>query len=198
VDYGLEAWNVPANVFNHQGTYISAVNALVQAGGGYLIPHPSALSFKVRHLYPVAPWDWAEDVIPDFVLPSSVVTREGLTWKERPGYNRVFVSGQEQGVLGQVTSAGTAGEVLAPMVTDALITTAAAARQRGLAVLGDTGKQIEHQLRLPVLAETGIIQPGAFVEYEDGGESRIGIVRSTQVDVGMPDVYQTLGVECHV
>jgi hypothetical protein len=66
-----------------------------------------------------------------------------------------------------------------------------------LAVLGDTGKQIEHQLRLPVLQATGIIQPGAFVEYTDNGASRIGIVRSTQVDAQMPDVWQTLGVEVH-
>jgi hypothetical protein len=197
IDYGLEAWNVPANVFNHAGTYISALTALAQAGGGYLIPHPSAQSFKVRHLYPVAPWDWADEV-PDFILPSAVVTREGVTWTEKPGYNRVFVSGQEQGVLGQVTRAGTAGEVLAPMVTDPLITTAAAARQRGLSILSNTGRQLEHQLRLPVLPVTGIIQPGALVEYTDNGEAIRGLVRSVQVDAQMPDVYQTLGVECHV
>lgn len=196
IDYGLEAWTVPQGVWSHQGTYISALNALVQAGGAYLIPHPSALSFKVRHLYPVKPWEWST-VTPDFVLPASVVTREGLAWKEKPAYNRVFVSGQEQGVLGQVTRQGTAGDILAPMVTDPLITTAAAARQRGLAVLGDTGRQIEHTLRLPVLAETGVIQPGAFIEYEDNGASRIGIVRSTQVEARMPDVWQTLGVEVH-
>lgn len=64
-------------------------------------------------------------------------------------------------------------------------------------MLGDTGRQIEHTLRLPVLAETGVIQPGAFIEYEDNGASRIGIVRSTQVEARMPDVWQTLGVEVH-
>jgi hypothetical protein len=196
IDYGLEAWNIPAGVWNHQGTYIGALNALAQPGGAYLIPHPSAQSFKVRHLYPAKPWEW-DTVTPDFVLPADVVSREGLTWKEKPAYNRVYVSGAEQGVLGRVTRAGTAGDLLAPMVADPLITTAAAARQRGLAVLGDTGKQIEHQLRLPVLQATGIIQPGAFVEYTDNGASRIGIVRSTQVDAQMPDVWQTLGVEVH-
>jgi hypothetical protein len=196
IDYGLEAWNVPAGVFAHQGTYISAIAALAQAGGGYLIPHPSAKSFKVRHLYPVAPWHW-DTVTPDFILPAAVVTREGIAWNERPNYNRVFVSGQEQGVLGQVTRQGTAGELLAPMVTDPLITTAAAARQRGLAILGDTGRQLDHALRLPVLAETGIIQPGAFVQYEDDGTTRIGLVRSTDIEAVEVDVFQTLGVECH-
>ena len=49
-------------------------------------------------------------------------------------------------------------------------------RQRGIAVLADTGHQIEVSLRLPVLAETGIIRPGAFVEYQDGSVTRLGIV----------------------
>lgn len=48
----------------------------------------------------------------------------------------MFVSGQDVGVLGQVTRAGTAGDVLAPMVVDALITEAAAARQRGVVGAG--------------------------------------------------------------
>ena len=48
------------------------------------------------------------------------VARESLRWLEKPAYNRVFVSGQDVGVLGQVTRAGTAGDVLAPMVVDPL------------------------------------------------------------------------------
>ncbi|MDD2879390.1 MAG: hypothetical protein PHQ58_03050, partial [Rhodoferax sp.] len=118
-------------------------------------------------------------------------------WLEKPSYNRVFVSGQEAGVLAQVTRAGTAGDLLAPMVVDALITEAAVARQRGLAVLSDTGRQIEVSLNLPVLFETGIIEPGAFVQYRDSGVDRIGLVRSTQVQAGFPEVWQTLGVQTY-
>jgi hypothetical protein len=194
VDWGLTDWNVPAGVFAHQGTWIEALIAIAGAAGGYLIPHPSEMSLKVRHRYPVAPWEW-DTVTPDFVLPAEAVARESLRWLEKPAYNRVFVSGQEVGVLGQVTRAGTAGDVLAPMVVDPLITEAAAARQRGLAVLSDAGHQIEVSLRLPVLAETGIIEPGAFVEYQDGNVTRLGLVRSTGVQAGMPEVWQTLGVQ---
>ncbi len=123
------------------------------------------------------------------------MSRESLRWVDKPAYNRVFVSGQDVGVLGQVTRAGTAGNVLAPMVVDRLITEVAAARQRGLDVLADTGHQIEVSLRLPVLAETGVIQPGAFVEYQDGTVTRLGIVRATHIEAGMPEVLQTLGVQ---
>lgn len=196
VDWGLTDWNVPAGAFAQQGSWIDALTAIAGAAGGYLIPHPSAQSIRVRHRYPVAPWEWST-VTPDFVLPVDAVARESLRWLEKPAYNRVFVSGQDVGVLGQVTRAGTAGDVLAPMVVDPLITDAVAARQRGIAVLADTGQQIEVSLRLPVLAETGIIEPGAFVEYQDGSVTRLGIVRATQVEAGLPEVWQTLGVQAY-
>lgn len=196
VDWGLTDWNVPANAFAQQGSWIEALTAIAGAVGGYLIPHPSAQTIRVRHRYPVAPWEWS-NVTPDFVLPVDAVARESLRWVEKPAYNRVFVSGQDVGVLGQVTRAGTAGDVLAPMVVDPLITEAAAARQRGVAVLADTGHQLEVSLRLPVLAETGIIEPGAFVEYQDGSVTRLGIVRATQVEAGLSEVWQTLGVQAY-
>ncbi len=197
VDWALTDWLVPAGVFAKQGSWIEALNTIVGAAGGYLLPHPSEKILRVRHRYPVAPWHWWNEVTPDFVLPVDVVARESLRWIDKPAYNRVFVAGQETGVLGQVTRTGTASDVLAPMVVDALITQAAAARQRGVAILSDTGRQVEVTLRLPVLPETGIIEPGAFVAYQDGGVARMGIVRSTHIDAGLPEVWQTPGVQSH-
>ena len=192
VDYRLTPWVVPAGGFVHLGTYISALTAIANAGGGYLRPHPSLQKFDVLHRYPTAPW---EPVTPGIILPAAVTTRESITWVEKPDYNRVFVSGQDAGVLGDVRRQGTAFDKAAPMVVDALITDAAAAQQKGLEVLGNTGRQYEVGLRLPVLAQTGVIQPGVYVQYVDGAITRTGIVRSTQVEVGEIDVYQTIGVE---
>lgn len=197
VDWQLTDWLVPAGVWVHQGTYKSALRAIAEAAGGYVQPHPSLAKLSVLPRYPVVPWNWAT-VTPDFVLPSDVTSREGVEDIRRPRYNRVFVSGQAQGVLGQVTRTGTDGSILAPMVTDALITHADAARQRGLAILGDTGNQARLSLRLPVLQETGIILPGKFVQYVDEGVTRIGLVRGTAVDTSMPEAWQTIGVETHV
>jgi hypothetical protein len=194
IDWALTDWNVPAGVFTRQGTWIEALNAIAEAAGGYLLPHPSEKRIRVRHRYPVVPWEWST-VTPDFMLPVDAVSRESLRWSEKPPYNRVFVSGQEVGVIGQVTHTGTAGDILAPMVVDPLITEAQAARQRGIAVLSDTGRQIEVSLRLPVLAETGIIEPGAFVEYHDGSMTKLGLVRATRVEAGLPEVWQTLEVQ---
>lgn len=196
VNWGLEDWLVPANVFSHQGSYISALNAIATAAGGYIQPHASLQTISVLPRYQSAPWDWGS-VVPDFELPSDVTTREGIEWVEKARYNRVFISGQQSGILGQVTRAGTAGDLLAPIVTDALITTAAAARQRGLSVLANTGRQADVSLGLPVLAETGVITPGKFVRYTDAGAVRLGVVRSTAIEVGMPEIWQNLGVETH-
>ena len=196
VQWGLTDWSVPSGVFSHQGSYIGALNKIAGAAGGYVQPHASSQIIRVLPRYPIPPWQWGT-VVPDFELPVQATSRESLRWSEKPACNRVFVSGQEAGVLAQVTRSGTAGDVLATMVVDALITEAAAARQRGIAVLSDTGRQIEMSLRLPVLGETGIILPGSFVDYQDGSVSRRGLVRSTQVQAGLPEVWQTLGVQTY-
>ena len=198
VNWAQDSWSVPAGVFSHQGSYISALNALAGAAGAYIQPHRTLQELSVLARYPTAPWEWAS-ATPDFELPSAVTVQEGIEWVNRPQYNRVFVSGVSQGVLGQVTRTGTAGDLVAQMVTDALITDALAVRQRGLPILADTGRIANVSLKLPVLPETGIIPPGKMIRYVDGGVSRIGISRSVSVTVGASavDLRQTIAVETH-
>lgn len=190
-------WAVPAGVFSHVGSYISALNAVVGAAGAYMQPHNTARTMDVRLRYPVPSWQWSI-VTPQFELPAAVTTQEGFEWTDKPKYNRVFVSGQEHGILGQYTRTGTAGDLVAPTVVDPLITHADAARQRGRAIISDTGRIATVTLRLPVLAETGIIKPGNFVHYVEGGNTHIGLTRGVSVAVGLPTIYQTLTVETHV
>lgn len=197
LDWQITDWLVPAGAWAHQGAYIDGLAEIAQAAGAYLQPHPTAQQMRVLPRYPAAPWAWGS-LTPDIELPSAVTVRESIERRDKAVYNRVFVSGQSQGVIGQVTRAGTAGDLAAPMVVHPLITHADAARQRGLPVLSDTGLQAFVTLRLPVLPETGIIHPGELVRYVDGSTVRLGLVRSTQVEVGLPDVFQSIGVETHL
>ena len=197
VDWGMDDWLVPAGSWLHQGTHMTAALAIAQAAGGYVQPHRTANTLRVLHRYPVAPWDWPT-ATPDFELPADVTVREAIEWEDKPLYNRVFVSGNRSGVLAQVTRAGTAGDVVAQMVVDDLITEATAGRLRGLSVLADTGRQAAISVRLPVLTETGVIEPGKLVRYLDGLVPRIGLVRSTAVEVSQQTVRQVLGIETHV
>ena len=197
VDWGITAWTVPEGAFNHQGSYISALNAIAGSVDAYIQPHPTAQSLSVFPRYPDTPWKWGA-LTPDYELPSAVTLTEGIQWVDRARYNRVFVSGEAGGVLGQVTRQGTAGDVLAPMVTDPLITHVDAARQRGLSILSKTGRSANVSLKLPVLPETGVITPGKLVRYIDGGVTRLGLVRNVDVDVSMPEIFQSIGVETYV
>lgn len=196
VDWRADDWLVPANAWSFIGTYADALNQIAKAAGLYIQPHPMDKKIIVQAKYPVAPWKW-NTVTPDFELPSAVVHKEGIQWVKHAEYNGVYVVGVSQGITGVVTREGTAGDLLAPMVVDALITDEPAARQRGLSIIGDTGQQAIISLRLPVLPETGVIPPGKFVRYVDEGVRRVGLVRTTRVEVGFPEVWQTIGVETH-
>jgi hypothetical protein len=197
VDWKPEDWTVPAGVFAHQGTYITALNAIAGAAGAYVQPQPTGQALSVLLRYPAAPWEWST-LTPDYELPADLFQKESVEWVERTRYNRVFVSGQGAGVLGQVTRGGTAGDQVAPMVVDPLTTDAIAARQRGMSVLANVGRQALISLVGPVLPATGIIMPGKFVRYVDGGVTRIGLTRSVSVSASMPTMWQTIGLETHV
>lgn len=197
VDWALTDWLVPANVWAHQGAYIGAILDIAQAAGGYVQPHNTAQTLRILPRYPAAPWNWAATT-PDFELPAAVTEVEGIDWVRKPAYSRVFVSGVGEGRLGEVTRAGTAGNVPAPMVTHPLITHADAARQRGLAILSDSGHQARVTLKLPVLVETGLIKPGQFVRYVDGPTSRLGLVRSTSLEWQFPTMRQSISLETHI
>lgn len=197
VDWQLTDWLVPGNTWTHQGVYISAVLNIAQAAGGYVQPHRTDPTLRILPRYPAAPWAWGS-VTPDFELPAEVVSLEGIDWQRKPDYSRIYVSGTRNGVLGQVTRAGTAGNLVAPMVVDPLITHADAARQRGLAELSDAGTQASVKLTLPVLAATGLIQPGQFVRYVDAGQSRVGLVRATSLAWSRPVMRQTIALETHI
>lgn len=197
VDFALTDWLVPGNVWAHQGSYISALLEIAAAAGGYVQPHDTAQTLRVLPRYPAAPWQW-HTLTPDFELPSAVVSVEGTEWQRKAVYTRVHVCGTAAGMpLGEVTRGGSGGFVDAPMITDALITHADAARQRGLAVLSDTGTQAHISLRLPVLEETGVIPPGALVRYVDGATTHLGLVRATSLEWSAPKLRQTLAVETH-
>ena len=197
IDWQIDDWNVPDAALQLQGSYMDGLIAVANAAGAYLRPHRTNQQISVLARYPTMPAGWSV-LTPDIELPADVTTQESIVWTEKPAYNRVFVSGTNQGILGQVTVLGSAGDLVAPMVTDPLITGIPAARQRGKAILGNTGRQADVRWRLPVLPATGIIQPGTLVRLTEGASARVGLVRSVAVEAGFPETWQTIGVETHV
>lgn len=197
LDWQLVDWLVPAGAWSHQGAAIDAVKRIAEAAGGYILGHRTLQAIHVRPRYPTLPWEWATET-PALVIPAAIAATESTAWVRKAQYNRVFVSGQGVGVIGDIKRAGTAGELLAPGVVDALITEAFPARARGAAILADTGAQALITVRMPVMEEYGgVADLGTLVEYNDGSTPWRGLVRGVRVSVGWPEVYQTLEIETH-
>lgn len=200
LNWALPDWLVSAGAWSYQAlTPVEALGRIVGAVGGCLLPHPSARTLTAGSRYPTAPWEWAGST-PAVSLPLDAVNTLDLRWQEKPTFNAVYVAGERQGMIGHVVRSGTAGDRVAPMVVDGLITHADAARERGRTILADTGKQALVTLELPLLAETGLLDPGLLITVGEGAASWRGLVRATRIAAAWNDsliVRQTIEVERH-
>lgn len=196
LDWQLTDWPIPAGTWMHQGTWMTAINDIAASVGGYVQPHEELQTLRILPAFPQASWEWGS-VTPAIELPNGVATMETSEWLERPGYDTIYLRGEPGVSLFERYKPGSPREVPAPMAVHPLLIHADAARQRAIAELSDTGRQIEQQLSLPVLPETGVIKPGVYVRYtDDDGVARLGLVRSTRVtDDNTAALIQTIGLQ---
>lgn len=194
-------WLLPAGLWQHQGSPMSAVQRIAEAAGAYVQTDRLFKVLHVRHRYPHAPWNWG-GLTPDVLLPAAVALREAVEWTDKPAYNEVYVRGQSVGVNGHVVKTGTTGGLIAAEVVDDLITHADAARQRGRAILGDTGRQQRITLSLPLNEDTGLLSVGQLVDITEGSGPaatiRRGLVRGVSCAYAPPKARQTVEVQTHV
>lgn len=193
-DWQITDWSVPAGILDLAGTPGDVAMHVAEAAGAVLQADWSLKRLRMLPRYPVKPWEWAT-ATPDVIIPAAVTQSESIEYLDLPEYNLVYVAGQTAGITGQVKITGTAGDKPAPMVTHPLITHVDAARQRGIATLGYTGRRAIMQISLPVLDESGVIDICRLVEFTDGATTRRGITRRTEITVGQPTVRQILTIE---
>ncbi|MEN5179192.1 hypothetical protein ABE501_05345 [Comamonas testosteroni] len=197
VDFKLTDWSVPGNQWSHQGTYITALAEIASAAGGYLQPHDTDPTIRVLPLWPKPWWEW-DNLTPDISLPDGMGEVEDSDWSDHPLYNRIFLEGGAGGITADFRREGTNGGILKPMVVHPLITGMEVARQRAIAELSQSGRMVDKALTMPILPETGVIRPGAVLDFRDEHQvHRIGIVRSTAINWTFPVLTQTLKVQCH-
>ncbi|MFM2053088.1 MAG: hypothetical protein RL456_1125 [Pseudomonadota bacterium] len=201
-DWNLDDWLVPAGAWSHQGTPLSAVLRVAESIGAVVKSHKTAATLQIERRYPLLPWEWYGGAIaPDVQLPLAAVLRESYERRDSPAYNRAIVSGASQGVLGIITRAGTAGDLPAPMVTDALATAQEAVLQRGSAILGAAGPQATITLDLPILTGgtlPGVLDTNQLVEVIEPTETWRGMVRGVTVRQTGPKVRQSVVMERHL
>ncbi len=200
LDWRLPDWLVPEGSWGYQSlSPMGVIGRIAEAAGGYVNAHPRLRTLVAKSRYPMLPWNWATEV-PDRTLPIDVVKTLNLRWQEKPTFNAVYVCGERQGVTGHVVRAGTAGDLVAPTVVDALITHADVARERGRSILADVGRQAVVTLELPMLSSLGLLDPGLLLAVGEGGKDWRGLVRATSIAAewnASLTVRQTIEVERH-
>lgn len=195
----LDDWLVPDRVWSYTGTPMAVAQRVADAVGAVVLSDRKEMMISVLPRYTWLPNEWPT-VVPDVEIAIDAAAVESYERADRPGYDGVYVAGQQQGFVGYVRLAGTAGAATAPMVTDPLITEEPAARQRGAAILGAGGPQARMELTLPVLTgagEPGVLDPGMLCHVIDGTAGWYGVVRSVRVAVQLPSVRQTVALERH-
>lgn len=196
VTWGLTDWSVPAGEWSHSGTYMDAAIRIAEAGGGYIQGHDTDKALIVKPYYPVAPWNWSGET-PNIVLPEDVCETEDIEWFDKAAYNAVWIVGGTQGRKDKVRIGGTAGDVPAPTVVDQLATDYQMSRQRGMRILGDTGRQAHITLKMPILPGVGIIHPGNLIDYTENNVTRRGLSRGVSITHQYPQTWQSVRLETH-
>lgn len=203
-NWSTEFWLIPAGAFAYESlSPIQAVARLASAAGAVVQADESLKELAIKPRFPLSPWNWAA-ATPDWSIPMAAVYTLASDWSEKPMYNAVIVSGENQGVVCNVTRQGSAGDVLAPTVVDPLITHQDAARERARNIISDRGVQSVETLELPLRAnpdEPGYIRPLELIQYTDAAGSWKGLCIGSEVRVewgrGSMTIKQTIKVERH-
>lgn len=197
LDWLLEDWLVPDRVYSFSGTPMAVARRVAESVGAVIISDRKENRITIAPRFPIMPNEWPY-VPPDVEIEMDAVTTEGYSREDKPAYNGVYVSGQQQGVVGYVRLEGTNGTFLAPLVTDLLLTDAAAVRQRGEAILASGGPQCLVTQTLPVLTgegEAGVLNLNQLCRVIDPDGTWWGVVRSVTLQVSLPSVLQTVVLE---
>lgn len=198
LDWQLDDWLVPADIWSHSGTPLSVAQRIAEAAGAVVRSHRYEPRLQITPRYPHMPWEWGA-ASAEVRMPAQIITTDSLQAVRAAHYNAVYIAGTGQGLpLGHVVRTGSAGDRLAPQVTDALITDVVAARLRGRSVLAASAITHQQPITVPLLTggtNPGLILPGYLIEVQEPAETWRGMVRGITVSVDAPTVRQALDVE---
>lgn len=203
LDWRLVDWLVAGNSLSyHNQAPMQVLQTIAAAAGGIVQSHMATKTVIVMPRRGAPPWTWSS-ATPDVIIPGGMAVQADGEWIPGKQHNAAFVSGTGPGgISAKITRVGTAGDVAAPMITDALITTTEAALARGRHILGESGNWERRQLMLPVFASPGIpgvLLPGQMLQVADGASTWMGQVVGVTVRAdrssGAVSVRQMVDVE---
>ncbi|PHR26555.1 MAG: hypothetical protein COA36_11785 [Desulfotalea sp.] len=151
-------------------TPLQVVQRIATAAGAVVQTDSETKTLRIIPRYKGNPWTWSTDT-PDLSIDESVVRSFSPEWVPGVQYNGVYVSGRNQGVLARVIRSGSAGDQLAPMVTDQLCTATEVAMERGRNILAGSGAWQNISIDLPMMPGVdlpGLLVPGSLIEVTQG------------------------------
>lgn len=201
IDWGIVDWLVGAGALSYSNSSpIKTIQQIVETAGGRLLSNRTAKELLAIPRLHSAPWSWAA-ATPDLGISDYVVRKLSREYANSTAWNAVFVSGENQGVLAKVKRTGTAGDIVAPMVTDALITATEVASARGIEIIGRSGKWSKEGLELPLTQSgslPGLLEIGQLIEMTERGTPWRGQVVGVSVSADRTQglrVSQSIDVE---
>ena len=199
LDWQIPDWEIPAGVFTHQGSPLSAALKVADSVGAIVQSDKTGQILRYLSRYPSLPWEWS-NTAPRASLPANYVVTDALQEQFQPAYNAIYTAGTTAGFVRKTNRAGTAGDVQAQIVVDALLTSTEAHTERARAVLGAAGHKANITLTLPVntaAGYAGVLDVNDLVEIADTDATWRGLVRSVSLTAGgnSPVVNQTVRVE---
>jgi hypothetical protein len=200
LDWNVQDWNIPAGAWSYnQLTPINAIARLAAAVGAIAEPDPEDQHIVVRSRYPVSPLQWYTST-PNVSLPDALCTLMGDS--DQPGQPRdqvIIEASRAPGVRVVCTRTGTGGDNPLPSITEELCTSVLCGQEHGRVELDSTGPSIDQTIAVPILAEPGVILPGALIEVTEGENAWRGLSRGIAITAGRVDrgwgVAQTLKIE---
>ena len=207
-DWEIMDWLIPADVFGvNNASKMEIISTIAKAVGGFVntiggfpdgTPYEKRLLFKYR--YPVSPKDWSGET-PDHTIVDGIL-KQSIRWEPKPGYDHIYVSGKNAGVLVHVKRSGEPWVNAAPTIIDDLTLVQNVARERGRNYLDATGhNQAINTLDLTLpdssVGIPGVIVPGDLCSVTDLHETWRGIVVGTRIEINRPGVTQTVEIERH-
>lgn len=199
-------WSMPINSWSYANlTPMQAIQALAQGAGGFVNSHRFNRELIVAPEYPWASWEIGSATL-NKSIPKSLIKMQNTRWQEKPLYNGVYVTGENTGVTAFVKREGTDGAFQAPIFMSPMITTASAARSKGISILSAGGVQASVGLSMPFHADIGVLLPSMVIEITNGGfdsdPAWRSFVRSTSISASRQQsggliVEQSVQLERH-
>jgi hypothetical protein len=193
LQWNAQDWLIPAGSYSYdQLDPIAAIKRLAEAAGYMLQSHPELKQLIVSPRYRVDPHKWTEPTTAlDAILPADLITQDGSTFRTAPAYNRAIVTGGPAGgVIVTVTREGTAGDILAPMATDDLITHSDAGYQLGRSLIAEGGTWEEMNITTMLTQAgqaPGLLLPGHLVEIQDTDDTYPVVIDGTSITATSSD-----------